>query len=502
MHKICLLLGVLVLMSSCKEEVSDEIVCSVLNNAYGVLDEDVYQTYYYDQMQTGLSCEEFNQRQYYEDDFCLSASNAVADSAPAQNHSRETTYTNDYISGVLKGDTIAIDKHHVYSLVSRGFEFSSINKLDEKEYVPLDISGEKLFVSQDKVVIYGEGNLIISNIKGEILQKEIIGFNADITLKDNILYIATSQYHENLEDEELCQQIKYIGSQAYQSLLNISKIKLSEPANIERDYYYGAKFVHIDENHDYVVYNSYTHEGSTSAIADMDKNSFVVLEGRVLHTSHMKEYDDLLHVYNWNGWEGTRYSVLDRNLELISQSRGYAPGEMLKAAKFGRDYSYIMTFEMVDPLFVFSLEDKAKPVLTGELKFPGEPEYLDQLDSGHLVSLGLGGNRELVLSLFDVSNPSLPLRIDTLELSSKADRVAYGPKNLLIYMNHMLVKTEYAYYLVHLKKDELKLERKIDIMGSPRTFFKNNKLFIKDGRDWKKINLNNSRDWEKIEIDG
>jgi len=93
--------------------------------------------------------------------------------------------------------------------------------------------------------------------------------------------------------------------------------------------------------------------------------------------------------------------------------------ESLTAARFDGDRAYLVTYERVDPLFVFDLSDPAHPVQAGELEMSG---WLDHIvpRGDRLVALGhddASGSLELAVSLIDVADPFAP---------SLVDRVAFG----------------------------------------------------------------------------
>ena len=80
-----------------------------------------------------------------------------------------------------------------------------------------------------------------------------------------------------------------------------------------------------------------------------------------------------------------------------------------------------MTFRQVDPLHVIDLTDPAEPRLAGELHIPGYSAYLHPVGDGLLLGIGQdagtdGVTRGAQASLFDVSDPANPVRIDRASL--------------------------------------------------------------------------------------
>ena len=82
------------------------------------------------------------------------------------------------------------------------------------------------------------------------------------------------------------------------------------------------------------------------------------------------------------------------------------------------DVGYVVTFRQTDPLYTLDLSDPTDPRVVGELKIPGYSAYLHPVGEGLLLGVGQdadasGRTQGLQASLFDVSDPANPLRIDT-----------------------------------------------------------------------------------------
>lgn len=101
------------------------------------------------------------------------------------------------------------------------------------------------------------------------------------------------------------------------------------------------------------------------------------------------------------------------SLDVVGHVGGIAPNEQIFAARMMGDKGYIVTFEMVDPLFVLDLSDPYDPQVLGELKIPGYSAYLHPLGESHLIGVGMAGLDTgeltgLAVNLFDVSDPTDP----------------------------------------------------------------------------------------------
>ena len=141
---------------------------------------------------------------------------------------------------------------------------------------------------------------------------------------------------------------------------------------------------------------------------------------RLAVTNYIEKEEDGTWVYNT---ENAVY-VLNENLELIGSVDGLARGERIYSARFMGEKIYMVTFKETDPLFVIDASDPTAPKVLGELKIPGFSNYLHPF--GEDMRIGFGEDIEfneefnstkrkgLKLSLFDVSDPTNPIEVDTV----------------------------------------------------------------------------------------
>ncbi len=111
------------------------------------------------------------------------------------------------------------------------------------------------------------------------------------------------------------------------------------------------------------------------------------------------------------------------------------PGEALYASRFIGNRGYLITFKKVDPLYVLDLSDPENPTVLGELEVSGYSEYLHPVGENYLLGIGKeavdaenSGDRGgfgfawyqgLKVSLFDVSDPSMPTEVNSLVLGGR-----------------------------------------------------------------------------------
>jgi hypothetical protein len=91
------------------------------------------------------------------------------------------------------------------------------------------------------------------------------------------------------------------------------------------------------------------------------------------------------------------------------------PGEQIFSTRFVDDRAYVVTFRQTDPLMVVDMTNPSDLKLLGQLHIPGFSDYMHPIDDGHLLTIGrdadqFGNQRGLLLQIFDVQNPTQPLR--------------------------------------------------------------------------------------------
>jgi hypothetical protein len=159
------------------------------------------------------------------------------------------------------------------------------------------------------------------------------------------------------------------------------------------------------------------------------------VEGRLLNQFAMSEFDGDLRVAttvdDWRSSDETESKVTvlrpdGEELEVLSSIGGLGEGEQIFAVRFLGETAYVVTFRQIDPLYVLDLSDPANPVLQGELKIPGYSAYLHPVGDGLLLGVGQdatdqGQTLGTQLSLFDVSDPLNPQRIDTLPIGGYSE---------------------------------------------------------------------------------
>merc|ERR1719203_1541707 len=109
------------------------------------------------------------------------------------------------------------------------------------------------------------------------------------------------------------------------------------------------------------------------------------------------------------------------------------PNESVYSVRFIGPRAYIVTFERIDPFYIYDLSDPANPTKLGELEIPGFSSYLHPIEiEGVPLILGVGEHVDeesqrragVKISLFDISDETSPR-----ENATFVDKGAYSTAN-------------------------------------------------------------------------
>jgi hypothetical protein len=117
----------------------------------------------------------------------------------------------------------------------------------------------------------------------------------------------------------------------------------------------------------------------------------------------------------------TTLAPAGERLVRLGRVGGLGRDEQIYAVRFIGDAGYVVTFRQVDPLYTLDLSDPRDPRVVGELKVPGYSAYLHPVGEGLLLGVGqgatgAGATTGVQVSLFDVSDPAAPRRLDRVGL--------------------------------------------------------------------------------------
>ena len=240
----------------------------------------------------------------------------------------------------------------------------------------------------------------------------------------------------------------------------------------------GGQQIYATDTSTYVSTTDWTRDGSA---AKTSLHKFVTassgastyqgsgeIPGTLLNQYAMSEYDGVLRVASTvserRGWTNPRQLTQgvvttlqeqDGALRQLGQvgGLGQQDNESIKAVRFIEDRGYVVTFRSTDPLYVLDLRNAAAPKVVGELKIPGYSGYLHLIGENLLLGVGQSGldsgiapspttRRSQVgvqFSLFDISDPAAPRRIDTQTYGGGAAAAEFDPKAFLYWEPRNLI---------------------------------------------------------------
>ena len=147
--------------------------------------------------------------------------------------------------------------------------------------------------------------------------------------------------------------------------------------------------------------------------------------------------------------QGNELNVVSQLPNDLSPEPIGKPGEDIYAVRFFGDRGYIVTFERIDPLYVIDLSNPNAPSVVGALEIPGFSNYLHPLDNGYLLGIGQEVNINNIpeegdvviqpvtqegvkISLFDVSDPSHPIEVNSVIKPDSYTPVEYDYRALTV----------------------------------------------------------------------
>ncbi|CAN5860050.1 hypothetical protein BH24ACT3_BH24ACT3_11840 [soil metagenome] len=249
-----------------------------------------------------------------------------------------------------------------------------------------------------------------------------------------------------------CDSVHHPDDVADTSLVSVLTVDLSEPLAVDDGAAVagGAETVYASAEHLYVASVRWPTVGAGDwsfgpGPATTEVHRFAIggdqpaayqasgaVEGTVLNQFALSEHQgDLRVATTTNSFGPTEaltsesgLTVLRRDgerLEAVGRVSGLGPTEEIRSVRFLGETAYVVTFRQTDPLYVLDLSDPTEPTVTGELKIPGYSAYLHPVADGRLLGVGqdadeTGRVRGAQVSLFDVSDPSRPERIDQMDL--------------------------------------------------------------------------------------
>ncbi len=305
--------------------------------------------------------------------------------------------------------------------------------------LPLPAVGEQMYLLDTNLVVLlaqnncGNGNsndvlVVRLTDQGPVVQSRVSleGSWSDSRMVGDVLYMASEAYYALPSTN---------GEWVWGTV--VSSVDLSDPArpvvaDTRQVNGYG-NLVYATDDYFFVVTADYDYYTSTVYPFDISDSSGLMAPLPQVHLPGMVEnkYNlnfqagvfSAVHTYpdsaNWDYWSTTL-----ENFELgpagsFARVGGLvlARGNQLQSSRFDGTKAYVVTGDQTSPLWVVDNSNPASPVVAGKVQIAGWSSFIVPL-GGRLVTIGVQSNM-VAVSLFDVSQPSLPALLDDVVLGNQ-----------------------------------------------------------------------------------
>ena len=332
----------------------------------------------------------------------------------------------------------------------------------------------------------------VSNPAGVAIRSriDVPGDLVDSRLVGDVLYAVSAEYdyyYGYLED------VAYAGNVASTTVMSIDVSNPDAIAVADQVMFEGSgNVIHVTPEFAFVATPDWQNDETDIICLDIrDPGGAIESAGTVSVRGYV---DDKFKMDAWNGalrvvssaWQRERQvylSTFDLNdvaLPMLAELRlEGAEGETLFATRFDGPRAYVVTFLIVDPLFVLDVADPAAPQLLGALEVPGYSTYIEP-QGDRLLALGVdntNGQQQVSVSIFDVSGNGAPSLVDRASFGENwAWSSAYSDVKALTILDDVIIVpfsgwSGYAggfdrLQFISYTADALQLRGAVDLSGS------------------------------------
>ncbi len=306
--------------------------------------------------------------------------------------------------------------------------------LGDRAYVLVSYAQDVSFEENKFRVEYGS-KLYLFNISdpANVVQENVFDFEGDLVdsrLVGDIVYAVCSEYswYDAVMGEQVIDTAKV--TKSYGTTWAVS-VDTTDPGDVhiadtvEFDGYgnliQATNFAIFSVTQEYETNNSLiTYVDINDPAGDIVVRATAAAPGQMADRFKMDAWNGVLRVVTNTGWpERNTYITTfdltnpDTMAQLGQTTLQSASGESVFATRFDGPKAYIVTYLTKDPLFIVDLSDPVNPQVLGELEIPGWSTHIEPRGD-RLIALGVDdqGGQRVMVSLFDVSNPAAPLRLD------------------------------------------------------------------------------------------
>lgn len=249
--------------------------------------------------------------------------------------------------------------------------------------------------------------------------------------------------------------------------------------------------IHVTPEFAFVATPDWQHDATVITCLDISDPAgaiqtagVVSVRGYVDDKFKMDAWEGALRVVSSSWQEGrqvylTTFDLTKPSLPLLAELRlEGAEGETLFATRFDGPRAYIVTFLVVDPLFVVDVADPAAPQLLGALEVPGYSTYIEARGD-RLIALGVDNTdgQKISVSIFDVSGNGAPTLADRVSFGEDwAWSSAYGDVKALTILDDVIIVPFSGWggysggyerlQFISYAEDALQLRGAVDLSGS------------------------------------
>lgn len=203
------------------------------------------------------------------------------------------------------------------------------------------------------------------------------------------------------------------------------------------------------------------------------------------------------------------YIASPNNMKIVGSLEGLAREERIYAARLVGDIFYLVTYRQVDPLYAIDVRDPGKPEVIGYIKIPGYSEYLHPLQGDMLLGVGVE-DRDLKISLFNISNPRNMVEISILRIEGATTLVLWDHHAFTIHYERRLIIIPIAIAkisgntvglaLIGYGADGLKLQKIFDHREATRSIYIGETIYTISAKMVKLFNINTLQEIASIPL--
>lgn len=315
------------------------------------------------------------------------------------------------------------------------------------------------------------------DFEGDLVDSRLVG---------DILYAVTAQY------DYYYYGVSDIGNE---SATTITSIDVSDPDDVVQvdalEFDGSGHVIHVNSERAFVASADWqSNETDITCLDITDPGGVIQNAGSLSVRGYV---GDRFKLDAWNGalrvvstsWEEANqvyvstFDLAQPSLPRLAELRlDGAEGETLFATRFDGPRAYVVTYLVVDPLFVLDLSDPAAPELLGALEVPGYSTHIEPRGD-RLIALGVDdtNGRRVSVSIFDVSGDGAPTLSDRVSFGEEwAWSNAYGDVKALTILDDVIIVPFSGWngysggferlQFVSYTQDALDLRGSVDLSGS------------------------------------